>query len=59
MHEELVSRLVKLSEENLWLGDRPDMIIAVDWDAKNQIKPPKIWKFPFRNSADEVLMECN
>ena len=36
VHEVLVNRLFKLTQKKLWLGDRPVMTIAVDWDVKQQ-----------------------
>ena len=41
MHQVLVNHLVKLAEEKVWLGDCPDMTIAVDWDIKHQTKQTK------------------
>ena len=35
MHEFLVNCLVKLTQENVWLGD---LTIAVDWDVKPRAK---------------------
>ena len=56
VHEVLGYCLVELAQKNVWLGDRPNMIIAVDWDVKNQTKQTrKELRITTINSGREVI----
>ena len=64
VHEVLVNHLVKLAHEKnavMWT-DRPNMIIAVDWDVKQQTKQKTKWLYKltfFKKPLDFNLLRIS